>query len=206
VLFVSHNMAAVQALCPRTIHLASGVVAGNGVTTEIISRYLENPLSRMANAQANPICLQDGLVLHPLEFAPEVIRSGDSLDIKIAFRADCPGRIRECALLIYSAKGVRVGIIDMRASGALPFRYTEGQIGMNARINTLPLVDGLYSVGLYLVTDGFYGDLLDLSHFTIGAPRESKYVPYPAEVRGVITIDAAISISSTQAEVECSGV
>jgi homopolymeric O-antigen transport system ATP-binding protein len=195
VLFVSHNMAAVQTLCPRTIYLASGVVAGNGVTTEIISRYLESPLSRMVNAQANPICLQDGLMLQPLEFTPEVIRSGDSLDIKISFRADRPGRIYECALLIYSAKGVRVGIIDMRESGALPLRYTEGQIGMNARINALPLIDGLYSAGLYLVTDGFARDLLDLSHFTIGAPRESKYVPYPAEARGLVTIGAAVSIS-----------
>jgi lipopolysaccharide transport system ATP-binding protein len=204
VLFVSHNMAAIQALCPRTVCLVSGAVAGNGVTTEIISRYLEHPLSRMTNAHANPIFLQDGLVLHRLEVAPDVIRSGDSLDIKIAFRADRPGRLRECALLIYSARGVRIGIIDMRESGALPFRYTKGQIGMSAKINTLPLVDGLYSVGLFVVTDGFAGELLELYQFTVGAPRVSKYVPYPAEARGLVTIDATISISSMlQEEVEC---
>ena len=60
---------------------------------------------------------------------------------------------------------------------------------------------------LYLVTDGFGGDLFDLAHFTISALRSYKHVPYPAEARGFITISAAISISSMpQAEVECSSV
>ena len=66
VLFVSHNMAAIQALCSRTIHLASGVIIGNGVTAEIISRYLENPLSRMGHAQVSSVRSCDGLVLQNL--------------------------------------------------------------------------------------------------------------------------------------------
>ena len=207
VLFVSHNMAAVQALCPRTIYLASGVVAGNGATAEIISQYLENPLSRVAHSRVNPICMQDGLVLLRLKCTPEVIRSGESLDIEVTFRADRPGRIRECAILIYSAKGVRVGIIDARESGLMPLHYTAGQIAIKARIDTLSLVDGIYVAGLYLVTDGFRGDLFDLSHFTVGAPRASKYVPYPADARGLVTIGAGISIfSSRPAEAGCSSV
>ena len=90
---------------------------------------------------------------------------------------------------------MRVAIIDVRKSGAIPFHYTEGRIDIRAQIDTLSLVEGVYSLGLYLVTDGFTGDLLELYPFTIGALRAYKHVPYPAEVRGFITISGAVSIS-----------
>src|SRR5262249_13045253 len=40
VLFVSHNMAAVQALCPRSIGLRFGALIGDGNTDELIMAYL----------------------------------------------------------------------------------------------------------------------------------------------------------------------
>lgn len=41
VLFVSHNMTAVNQLCPRTIMLAEGRVALQGETSEVVSQYLK---------------------------------------------------------------------------------------------------------------------------------------------------------------------
>src|SRR5207248_4152217 len=41
VLFVSHNMAAVEALCPRSMHLASGALVDFAQTAEVIAAYLE---------------------------------------------------------------------------------------------------------------------------------------------------------------------
>jgi lipopolysaccharide transport system ATP-binding protein len=40
VLFVSHNMAAIEQLCPRTILLASGSLTDDGPTQQVVSRYL----------------------------------------------------------------------------------------------------------------------------------------------------------------------
>jgi len=41
VLFVSHNMAAIQRLCPRTILLYQGQITGIGDTPDVINTYLE---------------------------------------------------------------------------------------------------------------------------------------------------------------------
>jgi ABC-type polysaccharide/polyol phosphate transport system ATPase subunit len=201
VLFVSHNMAAIQALCPRTIHLDSGLIVGKGVTAQIISQYLENPLSRMGHAQASSVRVQDGLVLESLKCSPEVIRPMESLDIEMTFHAERPGRIRDCHLFIYSANGVRVAIIDVRESGSIPFSYMTGQINIRAQINSVTLIEGVYALGACLTTDGFAGDLFDLSHFTIGASKSHKYVPVPVEHRGFVTISAAVSISSRHIEI-----
>lgn len=47
VLFVSHNMAAIQQLCSRTILLENGKVKSIGKTSEVVSEYLENnPLTQ----------------------------------------------------------------------------------------------------------------------------------------------------------------
>ena len=43
VLFVSHNMAAVEALCPRSIHLATTVVQ-DGETDRVVASYLDHRL------------------------------------------------------------------------------------------------------------------------------------------------------------------
>lgn len=41
VLFVSHNLTAIRALCPRTILLVNGEIGKDGPTTEVLQRYLE---------------------------------------------------------------------------------------------------------------------------------------------------------------------
>lgn len=47
VLFVSHNMAAVQNLCRRSILLVEGGILGSGETSDIIERYLASGLPQM---------------------------------------------------------------------------------------------------------------------------------------------------------------
>jgi lipopolysaccharide transport system ATP-binding protein len=42
VLFVSHNMAAVLNLCPRSIWLRGGEIAADGPTDEVVNRYLHS--------------------------------------------------------------------------------------------------------------------------------------------------------------------
>jgi lipopolysaccharide transport system ATP-binding protein len=198
VLFVSHNMGAIQALCPRSIYLASGLVAGNGPTGEMISHYLDGHKNAAAETRVAAKTSQSGLILQSLRFSPQVIRSNESVDLELILYADNPGQIRECALLIYSAIGTRVAIIDTRESGAIPCRYDAGNLVIKAQINKLPLIEGIYSVGVFLVTDKFMGDILDISHFTVGESKVSKYVPYSASSRGVISLDASVSITMPQ--------
>ena len=63
VLFVSHNMPAVQALCARAILLRAGTVAVDGSTGEVLREYLGHLLATAAHAfEDNPDRRGDGSV------------------------------------------------------------------------------------------------------------------------------------------------
>jgi homopolymeric O-antigen transport system ATP-binding protein len=199
VLFVSHNMASIQALCPRSLFLASGMLIGSGPSEEIVATYLGQRQAPIEGTKSVEIKIQDGLVLEDLQFGSAVIRTGESLDVDIQLRAHGAGHMMECAVLFRSARGgTRVAVVDVRESRALPMRYTKGYLAIKVRIDTLPFVEGVYTVGLLLVTDRFATELSELKDFVVTPARTSFHAPYPAESRGLVALRASSSISLSQ--------
>jgi homopolymeric O-antigen transport system ATP-binding protein len=195
VLFVSHNMAAIEALCPRSIHLAGGALVGDGSTSAIVEGYLHEGRLIHADQPVRRRLVEDGLVLEQTEHWPPTIRSGEPVTIELRFQAERPGQIRECAILLHSLSGVRVAIIDLRECVALPFKYADGHFCISVKIPEIPFVESDFSVGVYLVTNTFADDLLELDQFTISAGRRaSSFAPYSADARGIVTLRAAASI------------
>jgi lipopolysaccharide transport system ATP-binding protein len=195
VLFVSHNMAAIETLCPRSIHLASGALVGDASTRQVITEYLQN----RASARNAPVRLAlGGLALEGACHAPATIRCGGPAELRFAFRAERAGWIRECAVLLYTARGQRVAAVDLRRSVTVPLRYGTGPFTIIVRIAEIPFVENDYSIGLYLVTDAFSGNILDLDEFTVRTSTSSDFTPYPADVRGVVVLKAAASVASGQ--------
>jgi lipopolysaccharide transport system ATP-binding protein len=202
VLFVSHNMSAVETLCPRSMYLESGALVGYAETEEIISAYLQQ--RRLAIRSKIPIQVQKGLVIERVFVHTPSIHCGDPADIEIDFWAETSGQIRDCAVLVYSEKGTRIAMIDSRESGVVPFSYRNGRFAIILQLATLPLVEGEFALGLYLVTDHFAGSLFELQYFDVVAPRSSQFVPYPAEARGVLALSARASVVSLQPPVMAS--
>src|SRR5262249_36273607 len=193
VLFVSHNMAAVETLCPRSIHLDTTVVE-EGETDRVVASYLDHRL-RLRRGERRETAIQDGLALESVRIAPSTIRHGDSPHLEFLFRAEKPGRIQEFAILIHSVKGIRVAIVDVRECGALPFKYGTGRFAVRTRIAAVPFVEGHYTLGLWLQTDGFTGTLFELEDFTVSSPRWSyDFAPYAVEHRGVVALQAQSAV------------
>jgi lipopolysaccharide transport system ATP-binding protein len=196
ILFVSHNMAAIEALCPRSIHLATRVVQ-DGKTDQVVASYINQRGARSSRAGAY-VAIQDGLALQSLRVAPGAVRTWDAVDLEFVFLAETGGRIYEYAVLIYSAKKFRIAIVDLRESGTLPLRFEKGCFMIRTQISTLPLVEGVYTLGLYLVTDRFAGNLLELEDLVVGAARAVKdFAPYQADVRGIVALQAESTIAAT---------
>src|SRR5260221_1535709 len=63
VLFVSHNLAAVETLCARSIHLARGMVAIDGKTDEVIGTYIKLRQAPSDTTHVRPAKIYGGLVL-----------------------------------------------------------------------------------------------------------------------------------------------
>ena len=152
ILFVSHNMAAIEALCRRSIHLATTVVK-DGKKDEVVSSYLDKRNARLHRMRMTGAGVCNWPVTNPDR------RCGR---YRFAFRAEKGGQIHQCAVLIYSIKGLRVALVDIRECAALPFKFGIGRFAIRAQIAAMPLVEGNYTVGLWLVTNAFTGNLLEL--------------------------------------------
>jgi len=195
ILFVSHNMAAIEALCPRSLYLVSGALVEDSSSEAVIASYLRQKRNPSQGEQLRPRVIQDGLQLKCTRLSTPALRSGEPLDVEFQFRADEAGQLRECAVLVYSAKGMRLAIVDLRECRVVPLRYAGGEFAIRMRITSLPLVEGDLTLGLYLVTNQFAGNLLDVAELTI-VPSQSapRFIPYSADDRGLLVLNATTSV------------
>ena len=93
VLFVSHNMGAIQALCPRAIALRSGQVVDDDLTPSVIARYLrsmmevvngfssDNPERR----QSGPVTIASARVFDHQGQPSTTITAGRSISIEVDY-------------------------------------------------------------------------------------------------------------------------
>lgn len=94
VLFVSHNMPAVKALCKTAVWLKEGRIVDRGAPDEIVDRYLEHSLSHagLEEAQAmidsmpeDPVFRLRRITLLQNGAQRSVVNNGEPLDVEIAF-------------------------------------------------------------------------------------------------------------------------
>ncbi len=97
VLFVSHNMAAVENLCSRGLWIERGELRMDGAAKEVIRAYLGSYASEQSNAQELQTEGRTGTgevrftrveLLGANGTASRIIQSGDSLAIRMHFRAE----------------------------------------------------------------------------------------------------------------------
>ena len=195
VLFVSHNMAAIQALCERAIWLDGGRVAADGLTAETIRSYLASSASSTTTAHG-PVRLGPSLDLVRFELSPNPVVSGGAVDFTIELTARAPVKVTDFALLIHSVLEVRVAILDLRPIGfPLAFAANERRT-LHGSITSLPLVDGEYDVGCGVRTSDFAGDRPGLHTLTVSArPPAGGVVPYAPEYRGAVDLEFRMKAS-----------
>ena len=100
VLFVSHNMAAVENLCSRGIWIDSGCVRQDGPTHEVIQSYLSSfaksqesssNLTAVNSRPGNGDIRYTGMSFLTIDGQPQLVtRSGDSLRIRFYYHAEKP--------------------------------------------------------------------------------------------------------------------
>lgn len=193
VLFVSHNMSAIQNLCTRAIWIENGSLRSEGDVAGQVSRYLKAgaKLNRITNDA--PIDLGPLVQLINLEFFSNPVISKNKINFIVELRSKKPINISGLAILIYTAFGERIAIIDLRqAEGGLLMNELT-PLTIRGEIITLPLVEGVYSIGMFANYSEFNGNLLDLVDLTVIAnPTGLGFTPYSARSRGVVELDCIL--------------
>lgn len=190
VLFVSHNMAAVQALCTRAVWLDGGRIAAAGATVDVLASYLQGVQSVEHGLRA-PVPAGRVLEIGALTLTPNPLESGAPLRFGLTLTASAPVRIGEAAILIYSSFETRVAVIDLRPAG-LPSRLSAGESWtVSGTVAGVNLVEGDYRLGLHINSSDFIGDIPDLVELTVlareGAP--GRPASYAAAHRGFVELD-----------------
>jgi lipopolysaccharide transport system ATP-binding protein len=126
ILFVSHNMAAVQALCSRTVWLHEGKVKADGRTNDVVQQYFKSAVS----LESTPLSMRqdrtgDGTVrirdlkIEDLE-GSGVIRTNSRLKISVEYAAEKPVLHPRVYASVYDVGHAGLYALDSESVGGLP--------------------------------------------------------------------------------------
>jgi lipopolysaccharide transport system ATP-binding protein len=162
VVFVSHNMIAVQTLCQRAFWLDAGQLKAQGAVNEIVTSYLRSGLAEdeayervwqeIATAPGN-----EATRLHRISVQPEDGKPGDVITMATPVRIEVyywnllPTVHLHATLHIYNDQG----LIAFTAGPDLdPVLHVQPPVGLFRSVCHIPgnlLNSGLHRVGLFLV-------------------------------------------------------
>jgi lipopolysaccharide transport system ATP-binding protein len=160
VLFVSHNLSAIQRMCPRSILLEGGHLVADGQTSEVLQRYL----ARAPDAP-QPHTWIDLTQAHRTgsrEVRFEAVRYGSDraaldhhpypdgpLDLKLRINSDIARTIGGVGVTIQGEAGAKLVSVETRSLG-LVTPVEKGRTVLGLRIESLHLNPGIYPVSLWV--------------------------------------------------------
>src|SRR4029453_5085424 len=164
VIFVSHNMSAVQALCTRAILLRNGSVAIDGSTGALLGEYLGHLLATAPHAfEDNPDRRGDGTirftgarVLDADGRPVERLVAGTPMTLELTYENRVGADRAELMLAIVNHLGVTVAHFSTRIAGFAVGLAPTGIV--TCRIPNLPLPPGEYRVAASVVFRGHNTD------------------------------------------------
>ncbi len=197
VLFISHNMTAVQALCGRAIHLANGRIKGDGDPKSEIQDYLLSTSSNQMKHRG--LKLGDALTIVDMALTPNPVDSGSDLRFELVLLAHSPVTLSQAAFLLYALEGPRVGTFDLAPAG-FPFTIKTGErLRIEGLIQSIPLVERQYRIGLWINSGAFVGEVQELANLTVSpAVVPGQYVRAAPEYRGWVEFKTECSARVSQ--------
>jgi lipopolysaccharide transport system ATP-binding protein len=210
VLFVSHNMDAIQRLCTHGILLEEGRVAAHGPIVDVVARYLSARISdsaprswtnleradRTGSGEARFVGARywsddERLAFHPYPRGP--------LTVEMDIVSDTAMSVESLAVVVWSSGGVKLVNADTISKGAT-VSLRPGRNRVSLHIDRLYVNPGIYRLGLWMASsDGSPYDYIELafrfdvvpsasSDFGV-TPKKDGLVPCTFEVANPVDED-----------------
>jgi len=179
VLFVSHNMAAIQSLCTRALALVGGRVVEDGDAADVVRNYLasmrpegdhgfsaDNPHRRTKG----PVALTDGRLRDGRGTPTRVVAAGEEMTLELDYEGGRAGTGIDAVVWIRNQSGLAVLCLKPRFAGV---RLTAGATGtLRCTIPRLPLPVGEYGIEVAILFDGLQSDHIpNAMYFTVDFSR-----------------------------------
>lgn len=192
ILFVSHNLSAVSQLCQRSLLLKSGTLLMQDETNKVIDQYIAQSRD---NSFPETVSVTHGMELKNMQFNLNVASGSNELEFSITVSQTSVNVLSGFALLIYNSLNERVAIVDLRSAELFNVSSSRQTYRITGKINSLPVVEGHYDIGVYIASNLFQGNKYHLGRFEI-LPAEREIIPYATRDRGYIELESSFRISA----------
>jgi lipopolysaccharide transport system ATP-binding protein len=167
VLFVSHNMTAIESLCNSCIGFQRGRIFARGCPNDVLDDYLGGRQTVKGAVDLSKLTDREGA--GPLRFARISLadrhggiidrpRVGQPLEISLRFSGSDPNcKAARVSVVFATSRGVTLFICDTGSAHKDSIRIGGNEL-LTLRIPELPLSVGTYSLRLYLERDGIIED------------------------------------------------
>jgi lipopolysaccharide transport system ATP-binding protein len=174
VLFVSHNMEAIQRLCSHCVMLERGKLVFQGDTATTIGRYISNNFYqtspnkwidisdaiRTGTGEARFVEVQYSSLSESVGFQPY---SNGAIEFLLAIESDSFRSVGSLAVVIYSKSGTKLVNVDTLSIGKAISLQKGGNI-VKLRIKELHLNPDIYVLGFWLA-DPLGGEVFDFIEY-----------------------------------------
>jgi lipopolysaccharide transport system ATP-binding protein len=169
VLFISHNMSAVSALCTRAILLESGQVASDGAVADGVRQYLARHLDEAAHTwpldavrRTDPDLGHGARLTEAAAVMPhaEGFAFGEPMRFRLAFTSAVPLDGLVCALNVDDLTGYRLVTFESNETPIRPLAAGPGRCELDITVPPFGLRPGKYLLSASLFSGGRYYDYL----------------------------------------------
>jgi lipopolysaccharide transport system ATP-binding protein len=218
VLFVSHNMATIQALCQRLLLLQDGTVKMNGEPHVVISHYLSegsnidlaevNLVNHPRGVHSQEPAMRKAWTVNGKKLKSNLILMGESLTVFFEFRCSRPVINPGFGFVIEDGHGRPVFCLNnyIVPTDNNTFRSTKAGVA-SLHIPHVPLLPGTYFINLAIMEGGsqkcvdFVGEALA---FHVHAADVYGFGKIPDNTVGIVFVPGQITVSPENGTVgEC---
>ncbi len=207
VLFVSHNMSAIQRLCARTMLLEGGRLTTYGNTADVVSSYLANGVSeaapvswinvaqasRSGTGEARFLAVHYSSLNEAIGFRPY---TNGPLEFSLTVESDALRSVEGISVFLSDKYGTRL----VNADSAFIGRSVNLHKGLNVvllKIKELYLNPGMYAIGLWLGNNmGANLDYIESAFQIEVVNLESEGFGIRSNEDGVVTCHFDISVTN----------
>jgi lipopolysaccharide transport system ATP-binding protein len=160
VIFVSHNLQAIERLCSHAVMLEGGQVAAFGDTSTVVGQYLSRDYLRPAPGARVDVSKLPRTGTGEARFASVSYTNGGAvesgnpypdgpLEFTLEIESDAPRHVRSLSVFLLEQYGTKVLNADtLHLDRTIHLR--KGRNALKLRISSIHLLPGTYRVGLWL--------------------------------------------------------
>jgi lipopolysaccharide transport system ATP-binding protein len=210
ILYVSHNLASVTALCTKACMLDRGRTVANGPVEEVLDQYLASATVRETSSlRLRPDRQGDGRIRFThvdVVGRTGAVRLGETAEIRLHYEAETELRNVMVGVGISSILGGPMCLCSTKISGGQLSNVPAKGV-FACQIERLPLMPDRYSLNIYAEANGLLADWVEDAHtFDVGEGDFFGSGHLPPRTHGHFVVDHSWTVMPEQELVDVGGV